>query len=309
MAGGFIMLTDQVERYVRLRQTLGFTFHDAAKQLRAFAAFAAAQGDTHVRASTAVAWAGQACSSNARYIRLRNVRHVARFLHAEDPGHEIVPSNLFHSPRVRSMPYIYPPEEVNQIVKAAGRLRRTYALRRKVYATLLGLIAATGLRVSEALELRFSDVLPDGILRIRHTKFGKTRLVPLHPTAIVALGAYLDVRQRSAAVDDHVFLSLHNRRIASSTVNATFRRVLHLAGITPTQRGWPRIHDVRHTFATRALEQCATRRDAVARHFVALATYLGHADIANTYWYLEATPELLRDISAAAEALVAKEML
>lgn len=91
------MLTDQVERYVRLRQTLGFTFHDAAKQLRAFAAFAAAQGDTHVRASTAVAWAGQACSSNARYIRLRNVRHVARFLHAEDPGHEIVPSNLFHS--------------------------------------------------------------------------------------------------------------------------------------------------------------------------------------------------------------------
>ncbi len=91
------MLTDQVERYVRLRQTLGFTFHDAAKQLRAFAAFAAAQGDTHVRASTAVAWAGQASSANARSIRLRNVRHVARFLHAEDPGHEIVPSNLFHS--------------------------------------------------------------------------------------------------------------------------------------------------------------------------------------------------------------------
>jgi integrase/recombinase XerD len=302
------MLTDQVERYVRLRQTLGFKFHDAAKQLRAFAAFAAAQGDTHVRASTAVAWAGQASSANARYIRLRNVRHVARFLYAEDPVHEVVPSNLFHSPKVRSMPYIYPPEEVNQIVEAAGRLRRTYALRRKVYAMLLGLIAATGLRVSEALDLRLSDVLPDGILRIRHTKFGKTRLVPLHPTAIAALTAYLDVRQRSAAVDDHLFLSLHNRRIASSTVNATFRRMLQLARITPTQRGWPRIHDVRHTFATRALEQCATRRDAVARHFVALATYLGHADIANTYWYLEATPELLRDISGAAEALVAKEM-
>jgi integrase/recombinase XerD len=84
--------------------------------------------------------------------------------------------------------------------------------------------------------------------------------------------------------------------------------VLRLAGITPTQRGWPRIHDLRHTFATRALERCSTRREAVARHFVALATYLGHADIGNTYWYLEATPELLGDISAAAEALVAKEM-
>jgi integrase len=302
------MLTDHVERYVRLRRTLGFKFHDAANQLRAFAAFAATQGDTHVRASTAVAWAAQASSSNARYIRLRNVRHLARFLRAEDPAHEVPPSNLFHGAKVRSMPYIYPAEEVNRIVTAAGRLRQTYALRRKVYATLLGLIAATGLRVSEALDLRLSDVLPEGILRIRHTKFGKTRLVPLHPTAIAALGAYLDIRQRSAAMDDHVFLSLHDRRIASSTVNATFRRMLQFARITPTQRGWPRIHDVRHTFATRALEQCPTRRDTVARHFVALATYLGHADIANTYWYLEATPELLRDISAAAEALVAKEM-
>jgi integrase/recombinase XerD len=307
MAGGAIMLSDHVERYVRLRQTLGFKFHDAAKQLRAFAAFAAAKGDTHFRASTAVAWAAQASSPNARYIRLRNVRHVARFLHVEDPVHEVPPSNLFHSSRVRSLPYIYPPQEVTQIVKAANRLRRTYALRREAYATLLGLIAATGLRVSEALDLRLRDVLPDGILRIRHTKFGKTRLVPLHPTVVAALGAYLDVRQRSAVIDDHVFLSPKNRRIAASTVNATFHRVLRLARITPTQRGWPRIHDLRHTFATRALERCSTRREAVARHFVALATYLGHADIANTYWYFEATPELLRDISAAAEAFVAKE--
>lgn len=231
-----------------------------------------------------------------------------RVLHVEDPVHEVPPANLFHSPKVRSLPYIYSREELREIVKAAGRLRRTYRLRREVYATLLGLIAATGLRISEALDLRVSDVLPDGILSIRHAKFGKTRLVPLHPTALAALRAYLDVRLRSAATDDHVFLSPHNRRIASSTVNATFRQVLRLARITPTQRGWPRIHDVRHTFATRALEQCSTKREAVARHFVALATYLGHADIANTYWYLEATPELLRDISAAAEALVAEEM-
>jgi integrase len=302
------MLSDDVDRYVRLRQTLGFKFHDAAKQLRAFTAFATANGDTHVRASTAVAWAAQASSPNARYIRLRNVRHVARFLHVEDPVHEVPPANLFHSPKVRSLPYIYSPEEVRQIVRAAGRLRQTYRLRREVYTTLLGLIAATGLRISEALDLRMSDVLPDGILRIWHTKFGKTRLVPLHPTALAALRAYLDARQRSAATDDHVFLSPHHRRIASSTVNATFRRVLRLARITPTQRDWPRIHDLRHTFATRALERCSTQREAVARHFVALATYLGHADIANTYWYLEATPELLRDISAAAEALVAEEM-
>jgi integrase len=104
-----------------------------------------------------------------------------------------------------------------------------------------------------------------------------------------------------------VFLSAGDRRIAASTINDTFHRVLHLAGIAPDRHPRPRIHDLRHTVATRALQQCATRREAVARHVVALATYLGHADIVDTYWYLEATPELLTDMAAAAEALVAKE--
>src|SRR5262249_34673389 len=181
VAGGFIMLTDHVERYVRLRQTLGFKFDDAAKQLRGFAAFATATGDTHVRVSTAVAWAAQASSPNARHIRLQNVRRAARFLHVEDPVHEVPPPNLFHSPKVRLLPYIYSREQVSQIVQAAGCLRPTYALRQKVYATLLGLIAATGLRISEALDLRMTDVLPDVILRIRHTKFWKNPSRTLAP--------------------------------------------------------------------------------------------------------------------------------
>jgi integrase/recombinase XerD len=266
------MLTAHVERYVRLRQTLGFKLRDASRQLRAFAGFAAGRGDTHVRESTAVAWAAEAPSPNARHIRLRVVVHLARFLHAEDLGHEVPPWNLFHSPTVRPLPYIYAPEEVAQIVEAASRLRRAYPLRCQVYATLLGLIAATGLRVSEALDLRLSDVLPDGVRHIRQTKFGKTRHVPLHPTVVAALDRYLDVRRRLAVTDDHVFVSASHRRIASSTVNYTFRRVLRLAGMTSVRTRPPRIHDLRHTFATRALEQCSTRREAVARHFVALAT-------------------------------------
>jgi integrase len=193
------------------------------------------------------------------------------------------------------------------LVAAAGRLRISYPLRPQVYATLFGLMAATGLRVSEALDLRLGDVCPDGVLHIRRTKFGKSRLLPLHPTVVAALQRYLALRGRLPVPDDHVFLSAGNRRIAASTINDTFHRVLHLAGIAPDQHPRPRIHDLRHTFATRALQQCVTRREAVARHFVALATYLGHADIADTYWYLEATPELLADIAAAAEALVAKE--
>lgn len=301
------MLSGHVERYLRLRQILGFKLRDTSRLLRAFACVAAVRGDTHLREATAVAWAAEAPSPNARHIRLRIVRHLARFLHAEDPVHEVPRSNLFHCPTIRPLPYIYTPEEVAQIVEAAGRLRPAYPLRRHVYATLLGLIAATGLRISEALDLRLSDVLPDGVLHIRHTKFGKTRHVPVHPTVVEALDRYLDVRRRLAVTDDHVFVSASHRRIASSTVNYTFRRVLRLAGMTSVRTRPPRIHDLRHTFATRALEQCSTRREAVARHFVALATYMGHADIANTYWYFEATPELMRAIAGAAEALAAGE--
>jgi integrase/recombinase XerD len=301
------MLTADVDRYVRLRQTLGFKLRDASRSLRAFAGFAAAQGDTRVRQSTAVAWAAAAPSPHARQIRLRLVTQLARFLHAEDSAHEVPPSSLVHCPRLRPLPYIYAPEQVAQIVAAAGRLRRAYPLRCQVYATLLGLIAATGLRVSEALDLRLSDVLPDAVLHIRQAKFGKDRYVPLHPTVVDALGRYLAARRRLAVTDDHVFVSASNRRIASSTVNYTFRRVLQLAGIPSPRTRPPRIHDLRHTFATRALERCPARRETVAQHFVALATYLGHADIGNTYWYLQATPELMQDIAATVETLVAEE--
>lgn len=302
------MLITHVERYLSLRQTLGFKLREVSRNLRAFARFAADRGDTHVRVSTAVNWATEAPSPYARHIRLRHIVHLARYLHAEDPSHE-VPSNLFHAPKHRPLPYIYAPGEVAQLVGAASRLRESYPLRRQVYATMLGLIAATGLRVSEALDLRLDDVLPDGVLQIRRTKFGKSRLVPLHPTAANALDRYLEARRRLAVTDDHVFLSLGDQRIASSTVGYTFRRMRRLAGIAPAGIRPPRIHDLRHTFATRALEQCSMQREAVGRHFVALATYMGHADITHTYWYLEATPELMTDIAAAAEALIAEEGL
>jgi integrase len=296
------MLIALVERYLSLRQTLGFTLRNASRNLRAFAQFAADRGNTHIHAATAMAWASEATSPSARHVRLCDIVHLARFLHAEDPAHE-VPSNPFRAPKCRPQPYIYTPEEIALLVGVAQRLRDTYPLRRQVYATLIGLIASTGLRVSEALDLRFSDLLPEGVLQIRRTKFGKSRLVPLHPTAATALGRYLELRRALAVTDDHLFLSAGNRRIGSSMVEYTFRRMRRLAGIAPARTRPPRIHDLRHTVATRALEQCPTGRAAVARHFVALATYLGHTDITHTYWYLEATPELMTDLADAAETL------
>ena len=301
-------LTAHVERYVSLRQALGFKLRDVARELRAYARYAEARGDTWVRLSTAADWAEQAPSPRARHVRLRRVAGLARFLRAEDPAHEVPPATVFHVPARRPLPHIYTSEQLARIVAAAGRLRETYALRRRTYATLFGLISATGLRISEALGLRLGDVLPGGVLRIERTKFGKSRLVPLHPTVEEALSRYLDERRQLAEADDHVFLSAGRRRIGVSMADYTFRRLLQLGDVASGRERACRVHDLRHTFATRALEQCSTARgEAVARHFVALATYMGHADIAHTYWYLEATPELMAGIAAAGEALMAGE--
>jgi integrase/recombinase XerD len=303
------MLIDDIERYIGLRRSLGFRLQKPSRHLQFFARFATGRGERYIRAATAVEWAAAAPTPEARHRWLGYVVRLARFLRAEDAAHEIPPANLFATPKLRPVPYIYTREELARILETAGQLRRQKPnpMRRQLYVMLFGLIAATGLRVSEALRLRLGDVLPGGVLHIRETKFNKSRMVPLHKSVVEALERYLDMRRRCAGSDDHLFLSTKGTALAYTAVNYTFRCVLQLANIAPARTRRPRIHDLRHSFATRVLEQCGMERDVVARHFVALATYMGHADIAHTYWYLQATPELMTDIAAAAEALVARE--
>ncbi|MGH9408867.1 MAG: tyrosine-type recombinase/integrase [Vicinamibacterales bacterium] len=303
------MLSDDADRYIALRRVLGFKLRKAARHLQSFARFAADRGDTRIRAATAVAWAATVPTPDTRDRRLGDVARFARFLHAEDTAHEMPRADLFAVRKTRPIPYIYTRDELVRILDAAAELRRQRPnpLRRQLYVTLFGLIAATGLRVSEALALRLDDVLPGGILHIRETKFCKSRLVPLHETAVEALDRYLDARRRLAGTDDHLFPSVKQKALVSSTVNYTFRCLLRRANIAPDRQRQPRIHDLRHTFATRVLEQCGAGRGAVARHFVALSTYLGHVDIKQTYWYLQATPELMADIADAAEVLVGRD--
>jgi integrase len=130
----------------------------------------------------------------------------------------------------------------------------------------------------------------------------------MHPSVVEALHAYLQIRQRFAGIDDHVFLSVDAKKMGVQTAYCNFKAILRKAGVGQDRSRRPRLHDLRHTFATRALEQCAMSRDDVARDFVALSTYLGHGSITHTYWYLEATPDLMGDIAAAAEALIAGEV-
>jgi integrase len=169
---------------------------------------------------------------------------------------------------------------------------------------MFGLLAATGLRVSEALRLKLGDVTDDGLV-IRETKFRKSRLVPLHPTVRDALTTYLAERTRFQTLDDSVFISLRGWKLAYGTVVGTFLAIVRDLGLRGHRGRGPRIHDLRHTFAVRSLERCAMERATVARHVLALSTYLGHAHIADTYWYLQATPELLGGIADATEAHLA----
>ena len=300
------MLSDDAERYIALRRSLGYKLRKVARHLQSFAAFAADRDETHVRAATATAWAATAPTLRERARRFAEVARFARFLQAEDAAHEVPTVNPFAFRETRPMPYIYTQAEIARILDVAGKLRqqKPNPLRRQLYVMLFGLIAATGMRVSEALALRLDDIQPNGVLHIRETKFRKSRLVPLHATVVEALERYLKVRRQRAGESDWLFPSVEHREMCSTTVNYTFRCILRRAGIAPERSQQPRIHDLRHTFATRVLEQCGAERGVVARHFVALSTYLGHADIRNTYWYLQATPEMMMDIASAAEMLV-----
>jgi integrase len=229
------------------------------------------------------------------------VRRFAEHVRAEDPVHERIPRQVFAHQRRRAFPTQLAPEQLQQLLDATARLRPKGSLRPLTYYPLFGLLAATGLRISEALRLRLDDVTADGLL-VRKTKFHKSRLVPLQETTDAALRHYLEQRDAVGGGDDHVFISTTGGALTYAMVNGTFHYLIASINLAsgPDQRP-PRIHDLRHYFALKALERCSGGRDAVARHMLALSTYLGHAHIVDTYWYLQATPQLMRGIADACE--------
>jgi integrase/recombinase XerD len=298
------MVMAAVDTYLAVRRAAGFQLKPIELYLRSFARFAAARGETHVVAQTAMDWATTAASEAQRHNRLMTVRRFTRFIHAEDPRHELPPAGVFCGRRQRPIPYIFSAEEIQRLVTAARRLRPPGSLRPYTYSTMFGLLAATGMRPSEARALQLGDLTPDGLI-IRQTKFKKSRLLPLHDTTWVALEGYLDRRRRVAGHAPHLFVSRRGGPLSYSVMVDTFYDVLRAAGI-PREAGKPRprLMDLRHTFAVRGLETCPNNRDHVGHHMLALTTYMGHAKVESTYWYLESTPELMADIALHCEAFV-----
>ena len=292
-----------LESYLAVRRATGFTLSNTEYLLRSFAGFAADRKETHIRTATAVEWAGQAASGAQRHTRYQTVCRFAQYLRVEDSRHQSPPVNYFGYRKTRRIPHIYSRDEINSLIVAATKLPSSDSLLPKTYAALISLLVATGLRISEALHLLVSDITPDGLL-IRKTKFQKTRLVPLHDTAIAGIGRYLAHRQAARRGGDHIFVSDEGQPLVYWKVHSVFRTLLKSAGVHPAGGRWPRIHELRHTFAVRALEASPVGRRRIGQHMLALATYLGHVNIDATYWYLETTPELLRDIAVVAENFV-----
>jgi integrase len=302
MAGARIMLMTTVESYLEVRRTMGFDLRTTERLLRGFADFAALHGDDHVRTETAVQWASRARTIRESDYRLRRVVLFARHARAEDPQHEVPPDGVFRYPPGRHRPHIFTPEEIQRLLSEASQLGPPGSLRPHTFAALFALLFATGLRISEALALRFEDIGPEG-LTVRKTKFRKTRFVPLHESAQDGIRRYIARRLASSGMGDHVFININGEPLRRGAVRHAFDRIRVNAGlVAPGQRG-PRIHDARHTFAVRALEASPEGRDRIGQHMLALATYLGHGNVADTYWYLHATPCLMHDIADACGAL------
>ena len=293
-----------IENYLALRRATGFAMSTAEYLLKSFAAFAAERGQTHVEMQTAIDWAALGPSVGQRDARLRAVCRFVRHVRVEDIGHELPPPDYFGARKRRRTPHIYTPGEISCLIEAGLRLRPMRGICPCTQATLIALLSATGLRISEALKLTIADVTRDGLL-IRETKFRKTRLVPLHDTAAAGLRRHLDHRGPGSK-DDPVFIDTRGRPLRYIAVKETFDVLVGKAGIKSRSGHRPRLHDLRHTFAVRALQGSPTGRGRCGAHMVALATYMGHVNIYATYWYLEATADLLRDVATASEAFMSE---
>ncbi|MGW3957988.1 tyrosine-type recombinase/integrase [Streptomyces sp. NPDC004752] len=300
-------LRQALDDYLRLRRSLGHKMAEAAWLLPDFIAFLEERGQTTVTVTAALAWVRKRENEVVTTVsprRITAVRGFARYLSGVDPATEIPPLGpVPHRQRWRQ-PFIYSDADVIAVMTAADGIGPP--LRAATYRTLIGLLAATGLRVGEAINLDHDDIdWAEGVLRIRETKFGKSRLVPLEPSGVDALREYDVSRNRIAPrpEDPSFFVSRTRRRLIYAVVAPTFRRLVTSADVGTDAPNPPRLHDFRHSFAVRALLTWYRTGADVQAKIPSLSTYLGHREPSSTYWYLSAAPELLALAAARREGV------
>jgi integrase len=301
-------LEQHLADYLAVRRGLGFKLTTEQRMLRRFVAFMDDASEPTITSELALRWATLPTGVGHAYMaqRMRVVRGLARYLHGIDPDTEIPPLQLLPARKHRPTPHIYSDAEIAALMAAARTLQP--ALRAATMETLIGLLTCTGLRDGEAFALDRADIdHTNRLLRVRDSKFGKSREVLLHDSTLDALDSYLARRDALRPGGDRVcvLVSSWGARLSHKSVHRSFDQIRHASGVTGSSRERPpRLHDLRHTYSVNTLRRWYRSGDDVAAKLPLLSTYLGHVDPAATYWYLSAVPELL---ALAADRLERRE--
>jgi integrase/recombinase XerD len=291
--------------YLDLRHSLGFSLQRDAKLLAQFLTYLDEQHSDTVTTAAAVAWASLPAPASPGWLgmRLSVVRSFAAYLRTLDPATEVPPPGMLPGRGRRAVPYLYSDTDIEALLAQAERLRTP--LRTSTMQTLIGLLAVTGMRIGEVLALDDNDFdINGGLILVRHAKLGESRQVPLHPSAVTALVAYRRLRDHAfpVPVSEAFLVSTAGTRLLNYNVGQTFAKLVRQAGLSarsPSCR--PRPHDLRHSFAVRTLLEWYRDEGDVAARLPLLSTYLGHVAPANTYWYLQAAPELMAEAARRLE--------
>ena len=310
-------LSLKLHSYLKIRRSLGSDLSTSKRVLKQFVSFLEKKHETHITSDLFLQWKqvfGKASQSTWAF-RLGMVRLFAFWLHSMDPLHEIPPQALIPSHYKRKQPYIYTDDEVRNIIETAGLLSSKNGFREITYPAFFGLVSVTGLRISEAISLNNKDVdLQSGIVRLNNGKNGKDRILPVTECTKNYLKEYSRKRDRLLGrIPEPFFVSDEGIRLTDCAVRYNFAVIGKMIGLRTEQLFHkhgvgPRVHDLRHTFAVKVIMDWYKKGKNVDQEMLKLITYLGHQSPSHTYWYIEATPELLALASRRAENYVDEEV-
>jgi integrase/recombinase XerD len=297
-----------VDDYLALRRSLGYKLRHHERSLHPFISFLKEHKASYITSKLALEYVTQRSNRTLSFqaYLLGMIRNFAAFRIGADPRTEIPAINLLPSPSQRAHPYLYSKKEIRQLLAAALGMKTRHPLSPQTHYCLLGLFAVSGLRLSEAINLQLADVdLAEGILTVRGTKFGKSRLVPLHRSVRAVLLDYARRRDQffPRRLTTFFFVNSRGRKVDKSTLTVIFHRLSRQIGIRqPGSRQGPRLHDFRHRFAIETLLGWYRHGKDATRCLPVLSTFLGHVNVTHTYWYLGSTPELMTAAGKLLEA-------
>ena len=295
-----------LEEYLRLRRALGHELADPARLLPRFVEYLDGAGATTITVEAALTWVQEPeadPSSSVWLRRMTAVRGFARHMSGIDPATEIPPLGLVTFRRTWRQPFIYSDSDIVALMEEVPRVIPS-PLRSATFQTMIGLLASTGMRVGEVIALGRPDIdWTDGVITVRHTKFDKSREVPLDSTTVDALGTYSTLRDRLVQnpTSSTFFVSSRGTAVIYQDFSERFRALVRSTGVGANFPRSPRVHDIRHSFAVKTLVRWHKAGEDVGRLLPRLSTYLGHLSPGHTYWYLSAAPELLALAAARLE--------